>query len=266
MAPTKCAKCTKVRVKTAGEICASCSKKTPNNDSHELVDSPIIVNEALMYAQCHRDGATKEGVIRVMAGFYTNEVLRDAKSLLWTRCGHLDILEPWQARQNSSNRNEREALSDDIYRALGVLEENNVDVICVAKSWNMLPRTHPEAVQELSIAEVISEMQGKFRVFTESLANMREDICQNTQKLMSVEGDCKTHGQLLHQVINGDVIQKKPTMAQVVSAGRSVLQTQSRPQPRSSGGTGNRSEEIPPKRGNDDTATPVRHTQPEQAF
>ena len=100
-----------------------------------------------MYAQYHRDDASKDSIVKLMASFYAYDVL------LWSKCQETELLEPLQSRQTSCNRTDKEATCDDIIKAIGSLVENGIKVLCVAHDWNMVPKYHPEGVAELALAE-----------------------------------------------------------------------------------------------------------------
>ena len=97
-----------------------------------------------MYSQYHRDGASKDSIVKVMASFYAYDVLAEAKCLLWSKLQETELLEPLQSRQTSCNRTDKEATCDDIIKAIGSLVVNGIKVLCVAHDWNMVPKCHPE--------------------------------------------------------------------------------------------------------------------------
>ena len=63
-----------------------------------------------------------------------------------------------QSRQTSCNRTDKEAMCDDILRALSSLVENDVKVQCVAHDWKMIPKCHPEGLAELSPTEILADL------------------------------------------------------------------------------------------------------------
>ena len=133
----------------------------------------------------------------------------------------MDILGEKHDRQDLSNSLSKEANMEDILKALGDLDDNIVNVFCVTNRWDRLPIVSPESVDELSMAERIAVLEGKFKMFEGSSTSLRSDMITNndtaTQAINDLCNDSKTHGELIHQVINA-----KPTMAQVVLANRGV--------------------------------------------
>ena len=74
----KCIKCGKGRGDAGNTISAACNRKnsTALSQTAGMTDTVILVNEALVYAQYHIDGASTESIITVMAAFYTRHALK----------------------------------------------------------------------------------------------------------------------------------------------------------------------------------------------
>ena len=178
-----------------------------------------------MYAQYHRDGASKDSIVKVMASFYAYDVLAEAKCLLWSKFQETELLEPLQSRQTSCNRTDKEATCDDIIKAIGSLVENGIKVLCVAHDWNMVPKCHPEGVAELALAEKMATLEGKLKVFEETLGEIKSNTVQNSQKIMQLrdystqQGDNNMHATENRPCTRADY----PTMAEVVINSRRLL-------------------------------------------
>ena len=199
-AAVKCGNCGKGRVKAGSNLCATCTRKAfalmPATE-----ESVIVVSEPLMYAQYHRNGASKDSIVKVMAAFYPSDVLGEAKCLLWSKFDDTDLLEPMLLRQTSCNRTDKEAICDDILRAIGNLLESGVRLQCVAQDWKMVPKCHPEGVTELSLGEKLATLEGKLNVFEDAISEIKCETIQQGQKIMSLVNDSKQHDQLINQVM-----------------------------------------------------------------
>ena len=71
-----------------------------------------------------------------------------------------------------------EATCDDIIKAIGSLVENGIKVLCVAHDWNMVPKCHPEGVAELALAEKMATLEGKLKVFEETLGDQKQHCAE----------------------------------------------------------------------------------------
>ena len=148
-----------------------------------------------MYAQYHRDGASKDSIVKVMASFYAYyDVLAEAKCLLWSKFQETELLESLQSRQTSCNRTDKEATCDDIIKAIGSLVENGIKVLCVAHDWNMVPKSHLEGVAELALAEKMATLEGKLKLFEETLGEIKSNTVQNSQKITQLRDYSKQQG------------------------------------------------------------------------
>ena len=83
-------------------------------------DTPLM-SEALMYAEFHRNNASKENIVRTMCGFFKSDKLRAAKSLIYERFRSLDILENAADRRITENRSDLMAICCDLRRTISKL-------------------------------------------------------------------------------------------------------------------------------------------------
>ena len=49
-------------------------------------------------------------------------------------------------------------LIDDLFK----LEENNIQVVCVASNWKRLPRINPEEVTQIRMVDKLAQLESKF--------------------------------------------------------------------------------------------------------
>ena len=110
--------------------CTACTRKNGPTQVQrsDYSDVGILVSEPLRNAQYHRDCASIDSIVRVMAAFYTSDTLSDAKCMLWSHFEDSNFLEPMQTRLTSCNRTEREAMNADILRGIRSLIENDIKV------------------------------------------------------------------------------------------------------------------------------------------
>ena len=93
-----------------------------------------LMSEALMYAEFHRNGASKDNIVRSMCGFFTSDELRAENSLVYERFPSLYILENAAERHTTENRSDFIVICCDRIDDLCKLEENNIQVVCVASN------------------------------------------------------------------------------------------------------------------------------------
>ena len=170
-------------MKAASNLCATCTRKAfalmPVTEK-----SVIVVSEPSMYAQYHRDSASKDSIVKVMTAFYQSDVLGEAKCLLWSKFEDTDLVEPMQLRQTSCNRTDKEAICVDILHAIGNLLESDIRLQCVAQDWKMVHKCHPEGVTELSVGEKLATLEGKLKVFEDAISEIKCETIQG-QKITS---------------------------------------------------------------------------------
>ena len=94
----KCVKCNRERVKTGSTLCTTCTRKNGLTQAKrsDYSDVVILVSEPLMYAQCHRDSASRDSIVKVKAALYTSDTLSEAKCLLFSHFDISNLLEPMQ--------------------------------------------------------------------------------------------------------------------------------------------------------------------------
>ena len=150
-------------------------------------DSKVtVVNELLMYVACHRSGSTRDNTIRVLCSFYCEEEIKAAKDLLWNSCSSLNCLDEYIDRRESINKPKVHALCEDIYKAIGQIQDQERTVSFYAADWSIVPKVKPESITDVSTAEKLSLLEAKF------------DIMCN--RVSSLEGDTKTHSALIYEV------------------------------------------------------------------
>ena len=161
-----------------------------------------------MYAQYHRDCASRDSIVTLMAAFYTSDTLIEAKCLLWSHFEDSNLLEPMQTRLTWCNRTDREAMSDDILRCIGSLIENGIKVQCVTRDWKLN----------------LADLEGKLKELVDSVDGTKSDAATNSQNISALETDSKLHGQLIQHILvkTNNHNAKYPSLAEVVAGGSST--------------------------------------------
>ena len=108
------------------------------------------------------------------------------KDLLWDSCSSLNCLDEYIDRRESINKPKVHALCEDIYKAIGQIQDQERTVSFYAADWSIVPKVKPESITDVSTAEKLSLLEAKF------------DIMCN--RVSSLEGDTKTHSALIHEV------------------------------------------------------------------
>ena len=94
---SKCGTCSNKLQSSENNVCYECCNEKMKKDAP-------LMSEALMYAEFHRSSASKENIVRTMGGFFKNDELRAAKSLIYDRFRSLDILDNAADRRTTDNR------------------------------------------------------------------------------------------------------------------------------------------------------------------
>ena len=71
-------------------------------------------------------------------------------------------------------------LIDDLFK----LEENNIQVVCVASNWKRLPRINPEEVTQISMADKLAQLKSKLSFYDAALI----DVKSSAHLLYQMEG------------------------------------------------------------------------------
>ena len=83
----------------------------------------------------------------------------------------------------------------------------------------LIPKSHPEGVNELTLAEKLADVEGKLKVLVDSLECTNSDAAANSQKISALETDSKLQGQLIQHYYHNA---KYPSLVEVVAGGSST--------------------------------------------
>ena len=115
----------------------------------------------LAYISFAIDKGTCAKVQNATVGLFSIDEIVDAKNELWAVSGN--HLHEKQNRKTLSLRTEKEAHAEDIIEALKKLnEENHMPRILIdAKDLDKIPRSHPEELNDVSLADRLNQLEQK---------------------------------------------------------------------------------------------------------
>lgn len=186
-----CPKCKNIRFPSTGATMPEDTDQTlrkqgieENSDpmrNHISVDSTptdVLLEPLLAYTVFSLQSATCEHVRRAVLGHFTNEQIVAAKDALWTKCDH-QIIGDKPRRRDSLSRPEKEAHLQDILTALGKLDKAaKVPAVAIlAEDLHLIPRSHPEELNDISLADRLNRLEHKISCLSEVVdRTMSENI------------------------------------------------------------------------------------------
>ena len=151
-----------------------------------MKNAPLIDN-VLMYANHLRNGSTKDLLVRTICGFYSNDEINDAKTLIYERFGALNLLQNEHDRRGSQYRSEMMAICSDIIDDLFKLEENDINITCCAVNWMIIPKIALEEIINISTADKLAEMGAKFMFYDNALSEIRRENTTIENRMNGIE-------------------------------------------------------------------------------
>ncbi len=144
--------------------------------SQNMQTSNLLVEPLLAYITFAMQSATEANIKRAVLGRFDHEEIIDAKTKLWSCCGE-EKLGEFQRRKDSSSRSEREAHLADIISALIRLDnEDKMPTIAIeAMSLGKIPRSHPEELNNISMADRLNQMEHKMASLAQVLDTYIQD-------------------------------------------------------------------------------------------
>ena len=194
-----CERCSSKTAKGQQKLCSRCRKIYEKEDGFKKV----IVNDVLMYAETHRHGSSKDALVNAIASRCDSDNILSAKDTLVYHFADTGVLhsEMLVHRQNSPNRTDDMANTEDILKALESLEENNIDVTFVSDNWKVLPKSTPEEMTEIGVCQRLALLEAKFERYDLRLSDMCVDIKATKDKVSVIEGESAAHGDQLQQLV-----------------------------------------------------------------
>ena len=175
-----CDICKRAFKRTEIDVCCKCKLDT------YMKNAPLIDN-VLMYANHHRNGSTTDLLVRTIGGFYSNDEINDAKTLIYERFGALNLLQNEHDRRGSQNRSEMMAICSDIIDDLFKPEENDINITCCAVNWMRIPKIAHEEIINISTADKLAEMEAKFMFHDNALSEIRRENATIENRMNGIE-------------------------------------------------------------------------------
>ena len=135
------------------KICKTCVETAASGCDN------VVVNELLAYINTYRHSSNKRRIREVCSGFYTEDEIFDAKTVLHSK--NPSLLGECVKRQDSSigGRTKVEANLDDIYDWFRKLDDHEISVNTCAKNLRRVPRYNPEEAEKTSMMERIIQLE-----------------------------------------------------------------------------------------------------------
>lgn len=179
---------TRVAVAKTTHTSNSTSICPPNNiitpaASQNMLTSKILVEPLLAYITFALQSAAEANIKRAVLGRFDHEEIVEAKTKLWSWCGE-DKLGEFPRRKDSSSRSEREAHLTDIIHALIKLDNEDTmpTIVIDALSLGKIPRSHPEELNNISLADRLNQLESKMASMTQVLDTyVQENMAMRTE-------------------------------------------------------------------------------------
>lgn len=139
-------------------------------DNGDRQEAPVIIQPLLAYMQFSLQSGTQDNVKAAVLGHFTADQILDAKIALWDGSA-MDIIGPMARRKDSTVRSEKEAHCQDILIALSKLDKADcLPTIAIdALSLGIIPRSHPEELNNISLVDRLNRMEAKLTKMQELL-------------------------------------------------------------------------------------------------
>ena len=180
---SKCGTCSNKLKSAENTVCYKCC----NEPLKKMKRDASPMREALMYTEFHRNSATKDNIVRTMCGFFKSDELRTTNYLVYEQFRSLDILENAAERCTTENRSDLMAICCDLIDDLFKLEENNIQVVCVASNWMRIPIIHPEEVTHISMADKLAQLESKFSADEAALIDVKSMNSNMDMRIKNIE-------------------------------------------------------------------------------
>ena len=165
------------------KICKTCVDAAASNN--------VCINEVLAYINTYRHSSGKKRMREVCAGFYKEEEIFEAKTLLHSN--NPSLFGECIKRQDSPSpggRTKDEANLDDIYDWFRKLDDNDISLNICAKNLRRVPRFNPEEAEITSmlerlikVEEAMTAEKGSHLALISRTSKLEEKVFNGTESL-----------------------------------------------------------------------------------
>lgn len=137
----------------------------------------VVIEPVLSYAWFSMQNSSHDLITTAIMGYFSLEAVTNAKNVLWD-VAEASIIGEKPRRRGTANRNEKSAHVSDILEALVKLDKAD-QVPCFAidaLSIGMIPKSKPEELNNISLAERLNKLEEKMQNIQECNDRI---ICEN---------------------------------------------------------------------------------------
>ena len=149
----------------------------PQCDDHHS-DNPVTIVDALLsYVLFSLQNSNADSVRNAVLGHFTADQILHSKNSLWDKCSN-EIIGEKMRRKDSVTRPEKEAHTQDIITAISKLDksDNMPTILINAQDLHLIPRSHPEELNNISLVDRLNRMEKKMTNLQEV---MDRTVCEN---------------------------------------------------------------------------------------
>ena len=156
------------------------SDDNPSNEN-------ILIQPLLSYVLFSLQNSTVDNVRNAVLGHFSEDAVIDAKNSLWANSDSTIIGEK-PRRKDSVARSEKEAHTQDIINALVKLDkaEKMPTIVIDALSLGIIPRSHPEELNNISLVDRLNRLEAKF---TALQVIVDKTVCENISLKEKIENN-----------------------------------------------------------------------------
>lgn len=181
-----------------------------NNETNNANSDEIIIQPLLSYILFSLGSGTVTNIIRAVANHFVLDVIEEAKNVLWAKCDH-SVIGAKSNRRDSAVRSVKEAHIQDIITALQKLDaQDNLPRLAIdAQSLGIIPRSHPEELNDISVMDRLNKMEQKFSALQEALDSIYAENIVIKEQLLQQNTKQKSWSDIVKPV------QRKPTVSDI---------------------------------------------------
>jgi hypothetical protein len=137
------------------------------DDSHE---QQVILQPLLAYVHYGLLSGTVDSVRKAIIGYYTHDVIMEAKQVLFDKVDN-DVIGTIKDRRDGDTRSKAEADINDILAAMARLDKATHTPIFAVPSYqiNTMPRSHPEELSSISVIDRLNDLEDKHKQCQQSV-------------------------------------------------------------------------------------------------